>query len=237
MSTSVEERLCEAIERFMRNPADLSSRTSVLELISELDDGSDVVANILSGGRIKIAQPGEEVVGVVGTWTTDNSDVKTANLIAAIGDNGGVFTEHFYFAAECAGKAKIIDQKLVQLIITALLHEFDLELAPPQRAIQAFGHLGDRAVPFLMNYIKNRSRETFSREDAALSLGKIGTNLVVEELTEWLNDCESGDEAMPIYALGFTRNVKAISVVENWISANPTHGKMWVATDALSRLK
>jgi len=237
MSISVEQRLYEAVEKFILNPKDQTSRERVLGLISEVDNGTEAVAIMLSAGRIKIARPGEESVSTVGTWTNDNSEAKTANLIAAIGENGGVLTEHCYFAAECISKAKNVDEKVFCIIVSLLLQEFDLELAPPQRAIQAFGYLGDRAIPFLMSYIKNRDRETFSREDAALSLGRIGTDLAVEELTKWLKDCEIGDEAMPIYALGYTRNTNAISVIEDWIGSNPSHVKLWVAEDALSRLK
>lgn len=240
MSDSIEQRLQTAVAQFMNDPENLTSKQTILELISKVPDVSLVIKQILSGGRIKVASPGENIhfmsSAITISHSEQSSEQRSADLISPIGPHGEAHSEHLYFAAECVSKTSKIDNKIVEEIITKLLQEFDLEIAPPGRAICAFGDLSDRAVPSLMKYIRDSQRETFSREDAALALGKIGTDLVVRELASWLSSCEYSDQAMPLYALGFTRNHKAIPVVQNWLKYNPSHQKVWVAQDALNRL-
>ena len=88
-----------------------------------------------------------------------------------------------------------------------------------------------------MEFIKDSQRDTFSREDAALALGAVGSDNVIKSLGEWLDEVETEDAAMPLYALGITKNPKAIPIIQSWMQNKQTHPKMWVAQEALAKLK
>lgn len=157
-------------------------------------------------------------------------------MIESPGPLGKLHSEHLYLAARCIGCAKVVGEKMVNLVINHLLSEFDLEITFPQAAIAVFGDIGERAIATLMEYLKDRRKETFSREDAALALGAIGTDRVVEELTIYLNEADYDDKAMSLYALGKTRNPKARQPILNFLRSYPNHPKTWVAKNALEKI-
>ena len=218
----------------------------LVAMASEIDDASDLVTNLLSAGTTYVALKSKgqvQTADFIDPSEVDPRERKNIRqnyeLIFAkqIDPNGALHSNHLYVAARCVGVAKKVDPQLVSIIMDRFLIEFELEIAPPERAIRTIGEMGNIAIDPLMEFIKDSQRDTFSREDAALALGAVGSDNVIKSLGEWLDEVETEDAAMPLYALGITKNPKAIPIIQLWMQNNQTHPKMWVAQEALAKLK
>lgn len=222
----------------------------ILGIAKELEDATQVVETLLSDCVTCVAlEPKDpnEKGNIPGTNFVDPNTVdpverkdiqKNYRVVFSrpIPPKGELHSEHLYVAGFCIGVAKEIDQRLIGEVTNRLLLEFDLELHPPYRAMETFGAMKDRAIAPLMNYIKDKSKDTFSREDAAKALGAIGSDKVVYALSEWLDEVQSQDASMPIFALGNTNNEIAKTIVSAWMQRNSGHEKYWVAQEALLKL-
>ncbi|OGE08366.1 hypothetical protein A3A60_00350 [Candidatus Curtissbacteria bacterium RIFCSPLOWO2_01_FULL_42_26] len=218
----------------------------LVAIASELDDASDLVMSLLSAGTTYVALKPEgqaQTAGFIDPGRIDPKERKNIRqnyeLVFAkpIDPDGALHSNHLYLAARCVSVAKKVSPQLVTIIMDRFLIEFELEIAPPERAIRTIGEMGNIAIDPLMEFIKDSQRDTFSREDAALALGAVGSDNVIKSLGEWLDEVETEDAAMPLYALGITKNPKAIPIIQSWMQNKQTHPKMWVAQEALAKLK
>lgn len=227
------------LEEFERNPGNLDVQIKILNLVSKISNVSELVQKIMERCTSKLDKKSPHTAfGAAGTYdfSTGKRQTVSASLTETPGPLGKLHSEHLYLAAKCIGCAKNVDKKVLDDVINRLLSEFDLEVTFPRAAIAAFGDIGERAIPTLMTYLKDRTKETFPREDAALALGAIGTDKVVEELSDYLAQIDYGDMGMPLYALGKTRNPKAHEPVLNFLKSYPNHPKVWVAKNALAEI-
>lgn len=218
----------------------------LVAMAAEIDDASDLIRILLSAGTTYVAlipkDRGQQdsLIDPGSIRFEDRKNIRqNYELFFAkqIDPDGALHSNHLYVAARCLSVAKKVDTQWRNLIFDRLLIEFDLEVAPPEKAIGAFAQMANMAIEPLMNFIKDSSRDTFSREDAALALGAIGNDTVVHSLGDWLKNIESRDSAIPLYALGRTNNKKAIPLIEAWVKNNQGHEKIWVAQEALAKLK
>lgn len=225
------------LEEFERDPEDKGVQQKILNLAREQSDPSELIRKIIRGCVSKLSKKGScFAVGVSYDFCPGKSESTSQQLGSSPGPLGKLHSEHLYLAAKCIGCNKNVDKEMFDNVINRLLSEFDIEITFPQAAIAAFGDIGERATPRLMEYLRDRQKETFSREDAALALGAIGTDKVVEELSDYLAQVDYGDMGMSLYALGKTRNPKARKPILDFLNSYPNHPKTWVAQNALGEI-
>lgn len=225
------------LQQFEKNLEDLAVQRRILDMVRQQNDATELIQKIMKGCSSKLEKKGSfTAFGISFDFIKGKSFEASKQLESSPGLLGKLHSEHLYFAAKCIGCAKSVDNRTVDGVTGLLLKEFDIEATYPRGAINAFGDMGDRAIPTLMQYMKDSTKETFSREDAALALGKIGSDQVVKELAICLAQTEYDDKAMPIYALGATRNPKARQPIFDFLKKYPEHPKTWVAHDALAKL-
>lgn len=222
----------------------------IVKISNELDNATLVVDALLAGCVICVALepkdpnirgniPGTNLVDPYTIELEHRGEIRDKyNLVFSrpIPPKGELHSDHLYWAGLCIGAAGFVDKKLVDEVVGRLLLEFDLEAHPPYRAIETFAAMGEIGVQPLLNYVKDQTKDTFSREDAAIALGTIGTDAVVAEVGSWLDEISIEDAAMPLYTLGNTKNIGAKSVIEDWMGRNKSHSKYRVAEEALARL-
>jgi len=225
------------LEEFEQNPKDPKVQQKVLDLVKTQVDASELILRIIRRCTSKLSESGSHYVAAVALdFSTGELDSISKQLDESPGLMGKLHSEHLYFVAKCIGCSPAIDEKLLNEVISRLLSEFDLEVVFPRAAIIAFGDIGEKAIPVLMQYLSDGTKETFSREDVALALGMIGTDLVVKELTICLDKADDDDKAMSLYALGKTRNTNARQPILMFLNAYPDHPKTWVARNALAEI-
>lgn len=223
---------------FEQNPKNQDIQQKVLNLARKQPNSSELIQKIIQGCVSKLSKEGTSFVSAASYdfGTGKSSEIVSKQLDSRPGPLGKLHSEHLYLAAKCIGYAKDVDKKVLDDVINHLLSEFNLEIVFPRAAIIAFSNIGKRAIPALMGYLKDREKETFSREDAALALGAIGSDSVVEELTDYIDEADYDDKAMSLYALGKTRNPKARRSIMNFLNSYPDHSKIWVAKNALGEI-
>ncbi len=121
----------------------------------------------------------------------------------------------FYKAAMLIGFASLVDKGTIERIADMLLLEFDTERWWPREAISALANMGDGIIDYLIQYMLDSLQDTFSREDAALALGQIGTRKVVDRLAKATKGLMARDTKMVVYALGLTGNLRAVPVLRD----------------------
>lgn len=141
----------------------------------------------------------------------------------------------FYRAAALVGRASRVDNGTVERIADMLCMEFDTEHWYPREAIATLAAMGAGVVEYLAQYMLDSLQDTFSREDAALALGQIGTRRVVDHLSEVSQGLTCRDTKMVVYALGHTGNPRAISVLRH-LAASVAEVSDWVLQNALRTL-
>jgi len=142
----------------------------------------------------------------------------------------------FLRVAELVGAAAYINDALVSRIADLLLLEFDSERWFPEGAIRALAAMGSRIVDQLLEYILDSKQDTFSREDGALVLGAIGTRRAVEAIGAVAGHQTPRNAKMLVYALGHTRNPRAVDVVRSLACrVSPAYDS--VVQEALGRLQ
>jgi len=122
--------------------------------------------------------------------------------------------ETFYKAASLIGYSEKVDRAYVERVADMLLLEFDVERWFPQGAISALAEMGNYIIEQLTHYMLDPLQNTYSREDAALSLGKIGNKRVIDTLKEAAQGLSPRNTKMVVYALGLTQNPRVISVLQ-----------------------
>jgi len=141
----------------------------------------------------------------------------------------------FYKAAALVGSAAYVDKGTVEWIVDLLLLEFDVERWHPRGAIAALTAMGNATIEHLLPYMLDPLQDTFSREDAAIALGRIGTRQVVEALAKAGAEASSRNVKMVVYALGHTGNPRTIKALRDLAPKVSTLSE-WVLRNALTSL-
>ena len=141
----------------------------------------------------------------------------------------------FYRAAALVGRASKVDQGTIERIADMLLLEFDTERWHPRGAMSALANMGEYIIDYLVQYMLDSLQDTFSREDATLALGQMGTRKVVDRLAKAAKGLTSRDTKMVVYALGLTGNPRAIPVLRD-LAPNVAKVSNWVLQNALQAL-
>lgn len=123
-----------------------------------------------------------------------------------------------YKGAALIGYAEKVDRAYVERIADMLLLEFDVERWYPQGAISALASMGNRVIEQLIQYMIDPLQDTFSSEDVALALGRIGNRRVVDQIDESAQGLSPRDTKMVVYALGLTGNPRAIPILRKLAS-------------------
>lgn len=151
----------------------------------------------------------------------------------------GPWPREFYLAAELTGRAHYVDLGIAKSISNRLLLDLDREKNFQYEAVRALsrmkGMVTEQTVEQLVSYMGDLKQDTFSREDAAKALGKIGTRCVVDRLGKCLNNWPPEAKNMAVFALGLTSNPRAVKVIKTHWEEIP-HESRWVAEDALKSL-
>lgn len=138
----------------------------------------------------------------------------------------------FYKASALIGYAEKVDRAYVERVADMLLLEFDVEQWYPRGAISALASMGNSVIEELIHYMTDPLQDTFSREDAALTLGRIGSRRVVDRLDEAAQGLSPRDTKIVVYALGLTRNPRAIPGLRK-LALNVAKISNWVLQEAL----
>lgn len=137
-----------------------------------------------------------------------------------------------YKAAALVGYAEKVDRAYVERVADMLLLEFDVERWYPRGVISALVSMGNSVIEQLIQYMLDPLQDTFSREDAALALGRIGNRRVIDQLDEAAQSLSPRDTKMVVYALGLTGNPRAIPALRK-LASNVAKISDWVLQGAL----
>ncbi len=122
--------------------------------------------------------------------------------------------EAFYSAAALVGDAAEVNQALVERIVDLLLVELEYVRGPTKWVVWALASLGSRGINPLVECLLDSLHDVFGREDLAYALGAIGTQDVVLRLQQASENLSPRDTKMVVFALGQTRNPRAIPVIQ-----------------------
>lgn len=148
---------------------------------------------------------------------------------------GQPWPSQFYRAVGIAGAGNHVHHHVGQLLVNMLMLELDTKNPVSPDAVGALSLLGDAVVDYIIDYLLDTSQDMFSREDAALALGLIGTRKVVDQLAKRGASTTPYNRKFVIYALGLTENPRAVAAVRS-LAPGVAESAQTVLNEAVRRL-
>ena len=142
--------------------------------------------------------------------------------------------DQFHRVAKLIGDSAYVDRQVIERTCDYLLLEFDKETWLPDHAIATLADMGDSIIGQLIEYMLDPLQDTFSREDAAMVLGRIGNRRVIQAIMDVSDNVTKSREAkMLVYALGQTGNPHALPAIKS-LAPKISYQSEFVLKNALS---